>query len=203
MTRELDKQDTLWEFDPHTLAKHKILKRYIEAWAAILTQGGHNGRVVYIDGFAGPGEDITKQKPGSPIIGIDAILNHSRLDKFKAEIVMFFTEERKDRTDHLENLLKTKYPTLPKNIKYEVKNDEFNSTLAGILNSLEKDRERLAPTFCFVDPFGWNALHLDMLARFMLQNKAELLITFMAGFIQRFLSDGIHSPSLRYCNYIT
>ncbi len=187
----------LWDFDPHTIAKHKILKRYIEAWAPILTQGGYNGRVVYIDGFAGPGEDNAGKWQGSPIIGIESIVHHKLLNKFKAEIVMFFIEERKDRADHLESLLKSRYPSLPKILQYKVINGEFNDTLAQILDSLDKEGKRLAPTFCFVDPFGWEDLDINLLARFMTQEKAELFITFMAGFIQRFIADDLHLSSLR------
>ena len=29
-------EPTLWEADPHTLAKHEILKYYLEAWFPIL-----------------------------------------------------------------------------------------------------------------------------------------------------------------------
>ena len=188
-------ESTLWSFDPHTLAKHKILKRYIEAWAPILIQS-NNGRIVYIDGFAGPGEDAKKQHPGSPIIAIDSIVNHQLVSRFNSEIVLWFVEERRDRADHLRSLIKSKYSKLPKIITYEVENKEFNSALVDMLDQLDKDGRRLAPTFCFVDPFGWDDLDIDLLARFMNQKKAELLITFMAGFIQRFLGDKFHLQSL-------
>ena len=186
---------TLWEFDAHTLAKHKILKRYIEAWTPILIQSS-NGRIVYIDGFAGPGEDAKKQHPGSPIIALDSILNHQLVSRFKSEIVLWFIEEREDRADNLKHLIESRYPNLPKIITYEVEKREFNFALTDLLDRLEKEGKRLAPTFCFVDPFGWDDLNLNLLARFMKQDKAELFITFMAGFIQRFLSDKLHLPSL-------
>lgn len=186
---------TLWDFDPHTMAKHKILKRYIEAWAPILTQGS-NGRIVYVDGFAGPGEDSKKQYPGSPLIAIDSINNHRLRSNFKSEIVLWFIEERKDRANYLDSLIKSKYPKLHKSITYEVENREFNKALSELLDRMEKDGKRLAPTFCFVDPFGWEDIDIDLLARLMKQEKAELFITFMAGFIQRFISENLHIPSL-------
>ncbi|MGC8578347.1 MAG: three-Cys-motif partner protein TcmP [Thermoproteota archaeon] len=186
---------TLWDFDHHTLAKHKILKRYIEAWAPILTQRS-NGRIVYVDGFAGPGEDSKKQFPGSPLIAIDSVANHRLRANFNSEIVLWFIEERKDRANYLESLIKSKYPNLPKSITYEVDNREFNNALAELLDQLDKEGQRLAPTFCFVDPFGWEDLNIELLARFMKQEKAELFITFMAGFIQRFIGEDLHIPSL-------
>ena len=186
---------TLWDFDPHTIAKHKILKKYIEAWAPILIQSS-NGRIVYVDGFAGPGEDSKKQYPGSPLIAIDSIANHRLRSNFNSEIVLWFIEEREDRANYLESLIKSKYPVLPNSITYEVENREFNVALAELLDQLDKDGQRLAPTFCFVDPFGWEDIDIDLLARFMNQKKSELFITFMAGFIQRFIGENLHIPSL-------
>jgi hypothetical protein len=42
-----------WPLDPHTLAKHEILRRYLYAWFPIMSC--YNGRLVFLDGFAGPG----------------------------------------------------------------------------------------------------------------------------------------------------
>ena len=47
-------KDTVWELEPHTRAKHEILKRYLQAWVPILSLGRFP-KVLYVDGFAGPG----------------------------------------------------------------------------------------------------------------------------------------------------
>ncbi|PIU78275.1 MAG: hypothetical protein COZ28_01740 [Candidatus Moranbacteria bacterium CG_4_10_14_3_um_filter_44_15] len=47
---------TIWNIEPHTEEKHEILRKYLDAWLPIMTRW--NGRVLYIDGFAGPGEYI-------------------------------------------------------------------------------------------------------------------------------------------------
>ena len=49
----MPEEEMLWEFELHTIAKHQILRAYIQAWAPIFLHG-HFGRIVYIDGFAGP-----------------------------------------------------------------------------------------------------------------------------------------------------
>lgn len=43
---------TVWDLEPHTRAKHEILKRYLEAWTPILALGGFP-EIIYMDGFAG------------------------------------------------------------------------------------------------------------------------------------------------------
>ena len=53
-------KDTIWPIEPHTLAKHEILRRYLETWYPILCR--YNTHVVYIDGFCGSG----RYKGGEP-----------------------------------------------------------------------------------------------------------------------------------------
>ncbi|MGC9123960.1 MAG: three-Cys-motif partner protein TcmP [Thermoplasmata archaeon] len=187
----------LWRFEPHTLAKHKILKKYIEAWAPILGSSTIIGRIVYIDGFAGPGEDITHKHYGSPLIAIESLINHKKFSDIHSEIIMVFIEKRKDRKEHLESIIKQKFPSLPNNLKYTVIEGDFNSVMRDILNNLKNNNKRLAPTFCFVDPFGWSDINLDLLAEFMEQDKAELLITFMAGFMKRSIDIPEHYDTLK------
>ena len=47
-------KQTIWKLEPHTRAKHEILKRYLQAW--IILSQGRFPEILYIDGFAGPGE---------------------------------------------------------------------------------------------------------------------------------------------------
>lgn len=74
---------TIWNIEPHTEAKHEILRKYLDAWFPIMTRW--NGRVLYIDGFAGPGEYIGG-KYGSPIIATKAVLEHKA--NIKSEIII-------------------------------------------------------------------------------------------------------------------
>ena len=39
---------TVWELEPHTRAKHAILRRYLQAWTPILSLGGFP-QIAYID----------------------------------------------------------------------------------------------------------------------------------------------------------
>jgi hypothetical protein len=58
-------KDTCWRIDSHTLAKHRILRGYLQAWLPIV--GTSFPRIRLIDGFAGPGH-YADGEPGSPII---------------------------------------------------------------------------------------------------------------------------------------
>ena len=88
--------------DDHTRAKHEILRRYLEAWLPIMTS--YNGRIIYLDGFAGPGE-YEKGEPGSPIIAIDTFLNHTYAPVRTKEVLFLFIEQDHARCEHLKQLL--------------------------------------------------------------------------------------------------
>ncbi|WP_083521274.1 three-Cys-motif partner protein TcmP [Alicyclobacillus kakegawensis] len=88
--------------EPHTQAKHIILRNYLRAWFPIM--GFTNRRVLFIDGHAGPGI-YTDGEDGSPVIAIREAVNY--LDACvkhgwnPPEIVCLFMEEDRARYDSL------------------------------------------------------------------------------------------------------
>ncbi|MBZ9577415.1 three-Cys-motif partner protein TcmP [Patescibacteria group bacterium] len=185
-------EPTIWDLDPHTKAKHEILRYYLGGWFPILAR--YAGRIVYIDGFAGPGV-YSKGEEGSPVIALRTAYEHVLRPQFRAELVFLFIESRKDRAEKLKEVLQEKFPDLPEKIKYWVISDEFEPTIERFLEELEKEKAKLAPTFAFIDPFGFTGFSMDLLKRLLRHNKCEVLITFMAGFIKRFL-DELREPAL-------
>ncbi len=189
--------DLIWEISPHTAAKHNVLKKYVEAWSAILAQGSSHRRLVFIDGFAGPGE-YKGGEDGSPIVVLKALKEHKLGPNFKGtEFVNIFIEKRADRTHNLERVIRERVAPLPEWIKYDIRNSEFNTEMENILARLESEGRTLAPCLCFVDPFGWNDLSYHVLSNVMKYEKAELLITFMAGYLERFVWDPNHLQSIK------
>lgn len=81
-------EDILLKMSPHTKAKHRILEYYLKAWFPILSKW--NGRIVYFDGFAGPGK-YDDDSFGSPIIELEVAKNHKL--KLAEEIVFYFIEK--------------------------------------------------------------------------------------------------------------
>ncbi len=75
-----DALPTVWPLEPHTAAKHAILKYYLQAWAPIMTSQaakvrGPSRPIRFIDGFAGPGV-YAGGEDGSPLLAIKAALQH-------------------------------------------------------------------------------------------------------------------------------
>jgi three-Cys-motif partner protein len=173
---------TVWKIEAHTIAKHEILRRYLGAWFPILSKW--EGRLVYLDGFAGPGV-YSGGEDGSPVIALNTAANHILLPHFK-QIRFLFIEKDKERAQKLSTVLKEHFPKLPDNIRYSILGKEFAPTFEQGLNELETQGSKLAPTFAFLDPFGFSGLPMQLIGRLLQCNKCEVLITFMAGFVRRF-----------------
>ncbi len=176
-------KSTTWPLEKHTEAKHHLLRLYLGAWLPILTS--QYGQVTILDGFAGPGE-YTGGEPGSPLIAIDTLLNHSHAPLRGKEVRFIFIEADEKRYEHLKRLLESR--TFPTSANYTVIHGEFDETLTVLLDSLEKEGRRLTPTFAFIDPFGYSHTPMNTISRLMKNEKCEVLINFMHDFINRFLT---------------
>lgn len=173
-------KDTVWPIEPHTAAKHQILRKYLDAWLPIL--GKYNRRIVYIDGFAGPGQ-YEGGEPGSPIIALEAARAHR--SSLGGEIVFLFIEERQDRAGHLNNRIAALQ--LPSHIKVHVESGTFAEKLTETLDQLDAERREIAPTFALIDPFGFD-ISYTLLNRVLARDKCEVMVTFMFDAINRWLT---------------
>lgn len=169
----------LWELVPHTAAKHKILRTYLDAWFPIMSW---QKRVVYLDGFAGPGR-YTGGEPGSPIIALKSAKTHKA--KLSEKLAFLFIEERQDRADHLSTEIEAL--ECPDRFKTKVKCGEFAPTLTTLLDEIDKSQSRLAPTFAMIDPFGFKGIPFSLMKRLLDNPNCELFVSFMVESINRFL----------------
>ncbi len=172
--------ETLWEIEPHTKAKHEILRRYLGAWFPIL--GSKIPRIVYIDGFCGPGKYLGGED-GSPIIALKEALIQPALEN--SNVNFLFIDERADRVNHLEtelSLLK-----IPTNFHVDPRVNEFENTLTEILDSLQQEGHQLAPTFAFIDPFGFKGASFSLVKRLLGNLRTEVFINIMIDSINRFV----------------
>jgi three-Cys-motif partner protein len=176
----------VWPIEPHTLKKHEILRRYLDAWLGILGQS--QAKIIYVDGFAGPG-GYAGGEPGSPIIAIDRAISHELAARIRAKIVFHFVELDPARAQNLRGELAKRWPEAvlkKRRIRYQVYAQEFASNFSAILDRLEADDAKLAPTFAFLDPFGFSGIPMKLIARILQYKRCEVLVTFMEGFVNRF-----------------
>lgn len=173
----------LLQMTPHTAAKHLILQRYLGAWFPIL--GKTHKQLNYIDGFAGPGK-YCGGEPGSPVIAIKSARAHIARKTLSpdTEINFVFIEANAQSCKHLEATLSG--IRVPSTFKITIRQGAFRDSMEGILDSFGEDTQ-LAPTFAFVDPFGFSGIPFDLMVRILRFPKCEVLINLMVSFVNRFI----------------
>lgn len=172
---------TTWPIEPHTKAKHDILQRYLEAWFPIL--GKHHRKLVYIDGFCGPGR-YAGGEPGSPIIALNVAAEHR--PELKGPLLFWFIDERKDRIEQLEQELKR--VSLPDNFRIACDCGLFHDTIRPVLQALDQKGVAPAPIFAFIDPFGFKGIPFSVLKQLLSHKRCEVFISFMVEPINRWLT---------------
>ncbi len=171
----------VWPLEPHTRGKHEVLRHYLGAWFPIL--GFTQGRIVFIDGFAGPGQYAGGEE-GSPLIALQVLRQHSA--KFEAEVKFGFIEKDRERADHLQKLIDGVKPSLPASCEVDVLPGAFDETMTSVLDELDAQGKQLAPAFVMVDPFGVSDTPMAVIKRILRGDKTEVYVSFMYRDINRF-----------------
>jgi three-Cys-motif partner protein len=173
----------LWPLEPHSRGKHLVLKNYLDAWFPIL--GSQHGRILFIDGFAGPGEYAAGEE-GSPVIALRVLKAHKAKQIIKGEVVFSFIESDPGRAQHLRELVAGWKPGLPASCTIEVIEGRFDETMSKVLDRLDAEAKHLAPAFVMIDPFGVSGTPMDVVRRILRTPKAEIYASFMYEAINRF-----------------
>ena len=173
-------KDTLWGLEPHPKAKHAILRRYLQAWFPILDFSSR--RIIYVDGFCGPGKYLGGE-PGSPLIAIEAATRHTKT--LQGALEFWFIDERQDRIDHLRSELERL--EIPQNFSVKSVCGRFDQELQEIFGEIDGSRSQPPPIFSFLDPFGFSGIPFSVVNQLLRRPRVEALITFMVDAINRFL----------------
>ena len=157
-----------------------VLEHYMEAWLPILTSW--NGRVLFIDAFAGPGE-YSGGEDGSPVIALRALIDHRDRNRIQNKIKYLFIDKDPERCEHLERVL-SDLDVLPD--LYRVFNSSFDETLTSVLDTIDQQKAHLAPAFVMIDPFGVSETPMKVIGRILGNPRSEVYISFMYREINRF-----------------
>ena len=188
--------ETVWSLEPHTGAKHSILRRYLQAYYPKLSST--RGHIYFVDGFAGPGVYLGDE-PGSPVIALDALAKHNYLSKMEnCRFSFLFIEENKARFEVLRGIINERND--PPNVEVAVRLGTFDEHIGEAFDELfariDAGFTPNRPSFVMVAPFGPKGLPLDLLRQLAQFPKTELLITFMYEPISRWLQDDGFEPHL-------
>jgi three-Cys-motif partner protein len=118
-------------------------------------------------------------------------MNHRHMAKHLGaglEVRFHFVEQDADRVAVLKEQIdkfKTTTP-LPNGVHVNVAEGEFAPYLDSILTGLESAKKTIAPTFAFIDPFGFSGVPMQLMARLAKNARCEVLISFMFEHLNRF-----------------
>jgi three-Cys-motif partner protein len=172
----------LWERDPHTAAKHNLLRRYLAAWFPIMARQFRGAGITFLDGFAGPGE-YTNSHVSSPVIAMEQA---SRPDVVGCGTPtrMIFVEQKAARADHLTQVLEGRFPSpsRPPTMKVLIRTGDCRDLYQPLL---EESGAWSGPVFANLDGWGTDTPY-EMVQRLAAQPSSEVLVTFGDRFLIRF-----------------
>jgi three-Cys-motif partner protein len=138
--------------------------------------------MLYIDGFAGPGQ-YEGGEAGSPIIALDTALGFK--PALRAKVHFLFVEKDDDRAAHLREQVALR--AVPANFRVIIEGGvtfeaAFQKRYSEFIRSV-----RLMPTFAFIDPFGWSGAPFSLVKKILGQRSCEVFVNFMYEEINRFI----------------
>ncbi|MFH1958354.1 MAG: three-Cys-motif partner protein TcmP [bacterium] len=193
--------DIPWIIGEHTKVKHELLKKYISPWMKILFNNqeryGYSGRVLYFDGFAGPGlyfTDNTQKETclGSPLIVAETANKYIKQNP-KRKVFMYCIDNEKRCIEMLTKKLdeSNKYSQ-----QWNTYYADFDSKINELLDEIEKKGLTKQPMFFFIDPFGYS-IHMNTLKRMLTYKRSELFINFMIYEIVRMFREPTFEKIMR------
>lgn len=151
--------------------KHGILKRYPVVFAS---KTGRLNPVVFLDGYAGPGE-YRDGEPGSPLL----LSRCAELVRGYRDVRGFFVEQDPEKFANLSQVLASRGGGL----RYELRQGSLSQHLPELLSLAEG-----ASLFAFLDPFG-PALDFDLIKTRLLRRHhwppTEVLLHFSVSSVAR------------------
>ena len=186
---------------PHSLAKHRVLRSYLERYVSILTANPRQEqlRLTLVDGFAGGGRYLDcrtkEERPGSPLIMLEAMeqaaqaAQQIRSKPFLLDVQYVFVEKDREALDYLRTVIQdTRFAPLLTD-RIQLLHGEFVARSSELAEFVKK-QGRANRAIYVLDQFGYSDVPLttirDILAS--LEN-AEVLLTFATDFLIDYLSE--------------
>lgn len=184
------KLPTIWNAPPHTIAKIEMLRAYLVAWFQILGRSRRGQDLLYVDGFAGPGE-YSNYPTGSPLAALSAAKIAVELTASQwiaGKIHCAFIEADTDRYNHLVEKIQSIDPV--SNIETHWYRNEFKVGLQRVAADVPRPFTAQHPLFVFIDPFGATGVPFSTVKRLLASPCSEVLLNLDADGIGRIFHAG-------------
>jgi three-Cys-motif partner protein len=156
--------------------KHGVLRRYPLVFATMTGSRSEAGRVVFLDGYAGPGR-YADGSPGSPLLAVRLAATAAG---WRRAVECVFVEQN---PSHFADLQRCLTKEAPPELAYRLLNGDVADHVSEVLSLVGS-----APLLAFLDPFGTaldsNTLCSTLLAR-PRSTKTEVLLNFNLEMVSR------------------
>ncbi|MFD8630701.1 three-Cys-motif partner protein TcmP [Streptomyces sp. NPDC059533] len=175
-------KEVTWPRDPHTAAKHDLLKKYLAAWAPILLS--RHEMATYAEGFSGPG--VYKEgQPGSPVIAHEVFAG--ALHRYPKRLRMFLMERDARRVEELRRQMvraqERQSSYVNQRLSVHIDEGEFHPAL---LQRLRTSGALGHPLFVLLDSYGGPDIPYSLLKDLAVHDRTEVMVTFVPAFLTRF-----------------
>lgn len=172
---------------PHSEAKIRLLKTYLEAYLGVISHDRYTERVFLADLFCGPGM-YADAKAGSPVeIGrMLAGLHKRHPDAPRTEFL--FNDLALENVTNVESYLRPLEAVHPK-LALIASNKNAGTLIPELLEE-QSAKQPKTKRFYFVDPFGYSQISLSEILSLLQVEGAELLLFQPCSFMFRFSEKG-------------
>jgi three-Cys-motif partner protein len=185
---------------PHSLAKHRILRRYVETYVRVLTADPRTDvlRLNLVDGFAGGGiyvDPTTRlSHPGSPAILLDAIrsaeaaANVGRAKQLRVDARFVFIDDDPSAISCLKAVLAKRESWAQESGRVTILPGKFEHQLDAVIDRIAGRSGTAKRTIFVLDQYGYTAAPPLLLRRiFERLPRAEVFLTLAVGWAAAYL----------------
>lgn len=184
----------------HSLAKHRILRRYVETYIEVLTSNPRRERLslALVDGFAGGGVyrlagQETDRHPGSPIILMQAVasaaekVNKNRKKNLDIVPRYYFIEQDAETVATLRGVV-SDYRQHVSASEPTILTGTFDDHLDEVIRDIKKRRGRKHRAIFLLDQYGYSAVPFATTKKIFDElPHAEIFLTLAVGWIASYL----------------
>jgi three-Cys-motif partner protein len=187
----------------HSIAKHRILKKYIERYIEIVTATSFQEQlnITFVDGYAGGGRYQFGREilSGSPLIlletvaAMEAKLNAARPKGFRINANFIFIDSNKDHTDFLRSQIENSPFKSELGKSIQIWTSDFNEKVDDVIALVKQRSPQAGRAIFLLDQYGWSRVAFRSITTILEQlNKAEIFLTFSVDALIDYLSENSH-----------
>jgi three-Cys-motif partner protein len=191
--------DQLPDIGPHSLAKHRILSKYLERYIEIVTATSTQEQlnITFVDGYSGGGRYKSSGRvvPGSPLIFLQTVaamevkLNAERPKGFRINAEYIFIDENRNHTDFLRQEIERSPFSAELDRTIRVWAADFNERVEDTISIARARSPRVGRAIFLLDQYGWSQVAFRSIRAILDQlEKAEVFLTFSVDSLIDYLS---------------